>query len=63
MTSTGIVFIETGLARAESESGGIREVLGFVEVARLVEDRMRNILRVLLQRGETTRFTESKLLF
>ena len=63
MTSTGIVFIETGLTRAESESGGIREVLGLVEVARLVEDRMRNILRVLLQRGETTRFAESKLLF
>ena len=63
MTSTRVVFIETGLARTESESGGIREVLGLVEVARLVEDRMRNILRVLLQRGETTRFTESKLLF
>ena len=63
MTSTRIVFIETSLARAESESGSIREVLGLVEVARFVKDRMRDILRVLLQRGETTRFAESKLLF
>ena len=48
--------------RAKPESRRVREVLGLIEVAALVEYRGRDILRILFQRWETARFAECELL-
>ena len=47
-----IVRVEALLMRAKSMCGPIRKVLRLVEVARLVKDACRDVLRVLLQAWE-----------
>ena len=56
-----VMVLEPLLMGAEGESP-IGKVLSLVKVTGLVEDRVTDVLRVLLERGEATRFAECKLL-
>ena len=51
---TRVVVPETRVMRAKAKASGIREVLRLVKFTRLVENRVRDVLCVLLQLWEAT---------
>ena len=61
--TTRVVLIEPLFVRSKSERLRICEVPCLVEVTRLVKNIVRDILRVLLQRGESARLAKGELCF
>ena len=57
-----VVLIEAFLVGTKGERWRIGKVFGLVKVTRLVEHAVADVLRVLLQAGEATRFAEGELL-